>query len=175
MILRNQRAQRLKKIELQNKQSRQFTIVDDADYPELSKYEWHSLKCRTSTYAVRYEKANGKWKTIRMHRQLMQPPPGMEVDHRNTNSLDNRRFNLRICTHLQNVANIGPGKRNTSGYKGVNFVTRLNKWQAGITVAGKSRYLGCYGTALEAAKAYDDASFQLYGEFAHLNLSRETG
>lgn len=72
--------------------------VDDKDYISLNYFRW----CFDGKYAQR----RGKGKTIRMHSVLMQPPKGLEVDHLNGNPLDNRRSNLRICTHKQNCQNL---------------------------------------------------------------------
>ena len=37
-----------------------------------------------------------------MHREIMKPPKGMDVDHKNHNKLDNTRESLRVCTHAEN-------------------------------------------------------------------------
>lgn len=89
--------------------------------------------------------------------------PDPEVDHVNRNGLDNRSDNLRIATSSQNKANrIVP---NPAGFKGV---TRKGKrW-----VAQCNGYIGCYGSAKEAAKAFDIAVVREYGEFALTNKAR---
>jgi hypothetical protein len=96
--------------------------------------------------------------------------PGQLVDHWNRDGLDNRRCNLRIANYSQNAANSGPSVRNTSGYKGVTFSRRADKWQAGIQVNGKFQFLGHWATREDAARAYDAAATKFFGEFAHLNF-----
>jgi hypothetical protein len=81
-----------------------YAIVDAADYEWLSKYKWTALIVGDKAYAIRSHKG----KTILMHREIMQPPPGMVVDHINGVSLNNRRCNLRVCTPLQNRYNSRP-------------------------------------------------------------------
>lgn len=141
-----------------------FAVVDDTDYPEVSGYRWH----RTDRgYVCRSGDRSGT--RIPLHRHLLIPPPDMEVDHINGDKLDNRRANLRICTHQQNVRNAPRISR--SGYRGVQRVTtRTPTWYAHIAVNGKKRYLGSFSTPMYAARAYDKAAKQLHGEFGILNF-----
>jgi hypothetical protein len=106
-----------------------------------------------------------------MHVAILRPEPGEEIDHKNHNTLDNRRENLRRCTHRQNLFNQKKPSNNTSGFKGVYLDKRRNKWRASIMVNNKTVFLGHYLTATKAAQAYDVAAKKFYGEFAHFNLS----
>ena len=101
-----------------------------------------------------------------MHRLVMGCRPREEVDHRNGDGLNNRRHNLRSTTHSLNQAN---RRRVTgkSGFKGV--FQRSGKWRAYITVAGRFISLGSFITAEEAARAYDVAAREHFGEFACTN------
>ncbi|MBL0320674.1 MAG: HNH endonuclease [Alphaproteobacteria bacterium] len=132
-------------------------IVDDDDYEYLSQYRWHSMKGKVRVYASRSYKRS----QIIMHRELMNPPIGFVVDHINGNTLDNRRSNLRICTHSQNNVNVK--QKNKTGYKGVKLEN--GKWVARIQIT-----IGTFASAEEAARAYDKASKSLHGEFAALNF-----
>lgn len=66
--------------------------------------------------------------------------------------------------------NIGIRKNNTSGFKGVIFKKKINKWKAQITFQGKYKSLGCFFCIVKAARAYDKAAIELFGEFARLNF-----
>jgi hypothetical protein len=90
-------------------------------------------------------------------------PTGV-VDHINGDRADNRIANLRECSRLENARN--QRGRASSGLKGAYFGRR---WQSRIQVNGRTYYLGCFPTAEEAAKAYDEAARRLHGEFARTN------
>jgi len=98
-------------------------------------------------------------------------PKGMEVDHINHDQLDNRRANLRVCTHKENGRN-SKASAGTSQYKGV-FKSRGGKWTAHICVNYQTKNLGTFVNEAEAAYAYDCAAQHYFGEFAHTNFSNE--
>lgn len=106
-----------------------------------------------------------------MHRFILDPPNGQQVDHVNGNRLDNRRENIRLCSHSQNMAN---SKKRTwtkqSIFKGVSYELfkkrgkghgmkrNAKPWRVMIIVHGKRHRLGRFKTELEAALAYDIAA-----------------
>lgn len=144
-----------------------YAKVSPSDHPRLSKYRWHKRK--DDGYASRTEYKDGKFKTIRMHQEIINIPEGFVTDHINRDRLDNRRCNLRKATRSQNTANSKMPSTNTSGYKGVYYRKEQNRWRASIRVDGKLMSLGQYGSAEDAAKAYNDAALKHFGEFAFLN------
>lgn len=81
-------------------QNGSVALVDDEDYEELSKFKWYADKRPRSCYVRRLEKNNTpegpRQRCIYLHRQIMKPPPGMDVDHINSDALDNRREKLHI-------------------------------------------------------------------------------
>ena len=147
----------------------QIAIVDDEDYERLNQYKWHIAG---KGYAVREggTQNNKRQPKIYMHREAIGVPPiSMEVDHINHNRLDNRKINLRYCTHKQNCANSIMKSNNTSGRKGVNWHKASKKWRAEIRYLGKKKYLGVYNELDKASEIYDEAAKIIFGEFAVLN------
>lgn len=145
----------------------QAAIVDDEDFEYLAQYRWRF----NNGYAVRRESCSGgkNGKTIQMHRVVNKTPEGFHTDHINGNKLDNRKSNLRTATNVQNSRNVGKHKNNTSGFKGVSFCPRDNKWIAMIRILGKKKNLGRFPTKEIAKSAYDECALRHHGEFANLN------
>ena len=108
-----------------------------------------------------------------MHRVIAETPEGKETDHVNHNSLDNRRENLRVCTHSQNMANASKKTPHTSKFKGVTWNRHLGRWYSRITCNGKLLNIGPFNSEIDAAKAYDEKATELFGEFALPNFPQE--
>ncbi|MFV8848639.1 HNH endonuclease [Serratia fonticola] len=94
--------------------------------------------------------------------------PSEQLDHINNVRNDNRLCNLREATATQNEYNKGKRKNNTSGFKGVDFDSRRNKWRAKIRVSGRRIQLGLHNTPEEAYEAYCKAAKELHQEFCNL-------
>lgn len=105
-------------------------------------------------------------KTISLHRYLMNPSDGIEVDHINHVHYDCRRSNLRICNRNDNAKNQPIQSSNTSGYRGVDFHSCRGLWRARIRVDGRRIDLGHFKTAERASDAYKYAATKYHGEFA---------
>ena len=149
----------------------QVTLVDDEDYEWLSQWKWCAAwDVRTRSFrACRTEILDGKRHPRTMHGLIMKTHPGQEVDHVNHNTLDNRRENLRLCDHCQNQANQRKHADSKSPYKGICWHARHKKWMATIHVRGVHTHLGYFKTPEEAARAYDAAAKERWGEFACIN------
>lgn len=139
-----------------------FFLIDAIDYEEVSKYLWHI-------------DGNGYVVNIRiglLHRFLMDCGTNI-IDHVNRDRLDNRRSNLRICNQRENTMNCTKRKRNTTGYKGVYFDKRRDKYYARLQSYGRTINLGYFNSPVDAAKAYDVAAIKSAGKFAYTNFPRE--
>jgi len=148
--------------------------VDDEDFEYLNQWKWQAVNSKGSWYASRNKRIGlrifDKHIVIQMHREIMKTPDDMETDHRDNDGLNNQRHNLRNCIHIQNGKNRKKNKNNTSGYKGVSWDKRDNKWRANIKVSYRTISLGFFLTPEQAAHAYDEAAKKYHGKFANLNF-----
>ena len=142
-----------------------FAVVDAADWPLVSRHQW----CLMENGYVVTSLTVPRRMSLLMHRLIMGDEPGVEYDHEDRDKLNNRRKNLRIATRSLNNANMTLRSNNTSGFKGVCWRPALQKWRAEISVNRKNRYLGLFNTPEDAARAYNDAALEAFGEFAVLN------
>jgi len=146
-------------------------IVDDEDYDFLMQWKWNARRCcKDSFYAKRHQK-EGNGRVVRyMHQEVSKPPKGMEVDHINHNGLDNRRENLRVCTHQENAMNNSGRNGCSSNYVGVCWKPARRKWQAQIKHNGIVTSLGFFRYERDAAIVRDRKAKELRGDFAYLNF-----
>jgi hypothetical protein len=145
-----------------------FAQVDDEDYEYFNQWRWCAHKSGKTYYVIRFSKSHNKKRNmIHLHREIMNTPDNMFVDHIDINGLNCQRHNMRNCTKSQNQMNRRVyGK---SKFKGVQLL--YNKYIiAQITFCGVHIRLGTFKTKEEAAKAYDEKAKELYGEFANLNF-----
>lgn len=144
----------------------QYALIDNEDYERINKYKW---QCSNGGYAVR-----NIWKpkrsTIWMHRFVLNTISKKEVDHINSNKLDNQKKNLRLVTHHQNNMNVTKRSNCSSIYKGVSFKKSTGRWYAYIKFNTKRISLGYYDNEVDAASIYNKAAKRLFGKFAKLNL-----
>ena len=138
-------------------------LLDERDAYLLEAFNWFVVPMR-NTYYVRRNVARGV--VAYMHRDIMEPPDGWVVDHIDGDGLNNRRANLRIATNGQNQANQRLRLNNTSGFKGVSWVPRRQRWHAYINKEGRRSHLGYFTDLEDARAAYAAASVALHGAFA---------
>ena len=130
-------------------------LIDIEDSEKVKDFKWYIDK---NEYIVSKCKKTGH-KGLYLHRFIMNCPKDMVVDHINHNTLDNRKFNLRICTQHENTFN----KKENGNDKGVFL--RGNKWIAQISYNYKNIYLGRFDTYEEALKVRKEAEIKYFGEF----------
>lgn len=155
------------RIELSNKPGL-FFIVDKEDEARVRQHKWDLI--RKTRQIITY--IDGK--TVYIGRFILQPEdPKAEVDHRSGNQFNNSKENLRICTHQQNLFNQQKMSGASSYELGVDWLKAAKKWRARIRFNGCEKHLGLYNTEIEAARAYNEAAKELFGEFANPNTIEE--
>ena len=153
-----------------------FTIVDPQDFYQFNIFNWCPRVQGQNIYAVRFTgdtKKNNR--VISLHREIMNAPKGLLVDHRNNDSSDNHRGNLRIATAYQNGQNRRIKKKETawSQFVGIYFDKGRRNWIYQVRANGKLVSTGRFATEIEAARARDRAAIKYHGEFARLNFPKE--
>lgn len=146
-----------------------IVLIDEIDYEIIKDYTWRINYHGKNVYAITtLKRQNGiDGKSVKMHRMILGFPE-KQIDHKNRNGLDNRRQNLRVVSHIQNQQN-KISHKNTTGYKGVCFSKKVNKFQVSFVSNGKNIWGGYFKTAIEAAKKYNELCLIHKKDFAILN------
>ena len=154
-------------------------LVDDEDFERVSQFKWQAVEEKSkgkdkkvrSVYAQRaLPREDGKQRKERMHRFILGVDPAVEVDHKDSDGLNNQKDNIRASTDRQNAQNMRKQENKTSRFKGVYWYKLRNCWRAKIRTDGILKSLGYYKDEKQAALAYDAAARHFFGEFAHTNF-----
>jgi len=124
-----------------------YALVDNENFEWLNQWKW---KFDSTGYAAKTVYPKGK---VYMHQVINETVDGFVTDHINRNKLDNRRENLRTVTYTENLRNTGLRNTNTSGYKGIYWWRKRNKWQVSINVNYLKIHLGLFKDIGDAIKA----------------------
>jgi hypothetical protein len=136
----------------------QVALVDDQDFPLLSEHRWcyRSERDGRQGYAVRHVKVDGKDRLAYLHREIMQPPVGMEVIFLNHDRLDCRRENLRVVSKQEARQHHRVRRDSQSGVKGVRYNAESETWSAYVYRHGNAYHVGTFATQYEAERAYEE-------------------
>lgn len=144
-----------------------FVRIDLCHFEQLSRYCWFLATKRG--YVARHGRADEP-KLVYIHREIMNFPLGMDVDHVNGDHLDNRTENLRVASRSENNANAHKPRERLSLFRGVTWSKVKSRWVAQIDWQGRHYVAGYFLSEKEAARARDGAAIALHGEFAYRNL-----
>lgn len=136
-------------------------LVDDEDFERLSLLMWSFAGS-----SIKYAYSSAGY----MHRLVIGAPDGQHVDHINSEPLDNRRSNLRLCSQSSNLANRRPGK----GKRLKGVTGKRGQWRARVSLRSGEIFVGSFGSAEAAARAYDVKLRELFGPFARCNFPEES-
>jgi hypothetical protein len=143
------------------------TWVDREDYAWLSAWTWYRARNRAVVGHPHTPR------TTFLHRLILNAQPGQIVDHIDGDPRNNTRANLRFATQSQNRANEHVSRGGSSVYRGVYWDANREKWSASLAIKAKPRFLGRFTDEAQAARAYDRAAAEYFGEFATLNFPNE--
>lgn len=157
-------ARRAKTITMKGSRGLNF-IVCECHYELVRGFKWHVSRAGYVARSI-WDKGRGRnEKMIYLHRFIMNAPANKNVDHRDTDPLNNCCWNLRLATQRENLANTGMWGHNISGFKGVSLHKQTGKWQAYINQNGRRHSLGLFEAKEEAAKARARAAVERWGEW----------
>lgn len=139
---------------------------DLEDYDKIKNYCWYESK---RGYIESRIKENNKYRSVSLHRLVLNADNSEKVDHIKHNTKDCRKEMLRIVTDSQNSMNKRIYKNNTSGYTGVIFNKRMSKWISYIGKNNKRIYLGSFESIEDAVKVRKDAEIKYFGEYSYDN------
>jgi hypothetical protein len=144
-------------------------LVDDEDFERVNALKWRESDKGYVVRTMHTPMIGGKRKTTitSMHRFVMGAEGSSEVDHINGNPLDNRKSNLRFCSHQENLMNKRNLLPNKAGLQGVSYRHDLKKpWGAKIGLHGRTILIGYFSTKEAAHEAYKAASLKYFREFS---------
>lgn len=155
-----------------------FAIVDDEDYPYLSRFRFIYQQKKDATKGSVFAtllRDKMKYVSIPMASFLMRPPryPEIRLNHKNGNSLDFRKENLIYVkqgdhSHRGQKRRTNCGVNCTSKYKGLTR-RKNGKWSVQINKDKISYRLGTFKTEEKAALIYNEKARELYGDLAYQN------
>ena len=140
--------------------------LDDVDKCKDITWSIQMFRCGKDKSYITYYATNSKVGLL--HRYLMGSPKGMQVDHRDGNPYDNRKYNIRVCKQEDNNKNQSKYKNNTSGCEGVVwwYYNDINKWRVFINLNKKRIYLGFFDDFNDAVKARRKGELKYFGEYS---------
>lgn len=137
--------------------------IDAADLPLISGYKLYA-DVRKNLIYVRCRRGPTR---VYLHKLIT----GFQrTDHRNGDGLDNRRINLRSCTHAENIRNSRRRSDVDKKYRGAFWHGVARKWMTQIRFNNRIIYGGLFEREEDAAQAYDDLAKKYHGAFARLNF-----
>ena len=123
----------------------EIALVDAEDYDRLCEFKWYAVSSRGCKYAK-------TGKNSRMHRMILNVKDSkLVVDHINGNGLDNRKANLRVVSHAENIKNRQRPTGNKTSIPGV--YKQKNRWMTRVCVNYQNINLGCFDNEEDATAA----------------------
>ena len=170
--------------EMANADDDEVFVIDMIDYPGYAIHSNGSVE-NTKTgrtlkpriinggyYHVDLKNRDGNYKNVYVHKLVARyfiknPDKKRCIDHIDRDRLNNDYRNLRWATYLENSRNHSKRSDNTSGYIGVCWNKKANKWKVQIKVNGKNIYIGVYDDIEDAKRARAEKVELYFGEYGN--------
>lgn len=154
----------------------EFALVDAEDILRVGRIGWSAWSPPNAVdRKIFYAKGSVRHESMYLHRFILELKDSkLVVDHVNHNGLDNRRCNLRVGTHQENIFNRRANLNGSSPYKGVCWQENVGHWKASLRKGAEVRRIGYFESEEDAARAYDEWARQFFGEHAYLNFPNDT-
>lgn len=146
-----------------------IVLYDDEDHGKILKHTWGISKYGNNFYAKTMIGEKNKQKILYLHRFILNAKYGDIIDHKDNNTLNNKKSNIRFCSHQNNMMNRKPEKNSSSKFKGIYYNKNSNLWHSQIYKNFKKIHLGYFENEIDAALAYNGAAKYLFGKYAYLN------
>ncbi|WP_039793673.1 AP2 domain-containing protein [Paenibacillus elgii] len=167
-------------IHVEKRNGEKFEVLIDTEDLELLdqlnmlvSVQWHR---GTEDYYARMTKYISKaeggpsYQILMLHRLIMDAQDNEEVDHKDHNTLDNRKRNLRKTLKIENCKNrSGKNSNNKTGYRNVCWIEKDKRYIVQLQVNGKNTRLGSFKDVHEAGRFADEMRKKYYGEFSGKN------
>jgi len=150
------------------------TIIEFADFDKVLnyKYKWYA-KHNINTdsfyvYATIYNNLLGRNSTIKLSKYILDYKGNQEVDHKDHDTLNNRRSNLRVALFSDNSKHRkGKNSNNKTGYRNVSFI---NGWYVvQLQIEGQNKIIGKFKDLDEAGGFAKIMREKYYGDFSGEN------
>jgi hypothetical protein len=146
-----------------------YATVDAKDFDKLQGFSWRAVQNGQRWYAAR--KDGWKGEDIYMHRQLLNAPAGIDVAHKDGDGLNNRRDNISLKSRSRNLRGVCKKRSGaTSQFRGVSWSKKEGCWRAQIHLKDRNKFLGRHVMEEDAARAFNAAALEHFGEDAQLNI-----
>lgn len=146
-----------------NEKIAEFTV----DLADIEKVKYHKWRISHSHVVTGQPAKHQQRELSHIILDIPKEEDSIVVDHKDGNPLNNRRDNLRVCTQGQNVINKSISSTNTSGFIGVSYDTRRNRYSPEIRLGYNRCHLGRWYTLQEAVYARLVAEDVIFGEFTN--------
>ena len=149
------------------------TVIDTEDFDRVKDITWlvksNRARGQDATYAYggTWDKESKTWTSIALHRYILGVfDPNIQVDHRDFETTNNKKENLRVATFVENMRHRRAFSNNEVGIRGIRQDKRRGSFQARITVDGKQIYLGESFDIEEAKRLRAEAEERYFGQFS---------